>query len=77
MGYGKQTEHTTGGLSDTFQTISRQSDFRPNHMWVLCDFPNNKILNAIAIVTMHICTITVTTVVHLCTILHPLIWVFF
>ena len=35
-----------------------------------------KILNAIAIVTMHICTVTV-AIVHLCTILHPPMWVFF
>ena len=34
VGYGKQMEHTTGGLSDTFQTTGKQSDFRPNHMWV-------------------------------------------
>ena len=34
VGYGKQTEHITGGLSDTFQTTSRQSDFRRNHKWV-------------------------------------------
>ena len=23
VGYGKQTEHTSGGLSDTFQTMGR------------------------------------------------------
>ena len=34
VGYGKQTDHTSGGLSDTFQTTGRQSDFRPNHRWV-------------------------------------------
>ena len=37
---------------------------------------NTKILNARAIVTMHICTVIV-ALVHLCTILHPLMWVFF
>ena len=37
---------------------------------------NTKILNARATVTMHICTVTV-ALVHLCTILHPLMWVFF
>ena len=37
---------------------------------------NNKISNARAIVTLHICTVTV-ALVHLCTILHPLVWVFF
>ena len=37
---------------------------------------NNKILNTKATVTVHICMITV-AVVHLCTLLHPLIWVFF
>ena len=36
----------------------------------------NKIINAIAIVTLHICTVTI-TIVHKCTILHPLMWVFF
>ena len=36
----------------------------------------NKILNGHATVTMHICTVTV-TIVHKCTILHPLMWVFF
>ena len=35
-----------------------------------------KILNIGATVTVHICMVTV-TIVHLCTILHPLIWVFF
>ena len=35
-----------------------------------------KILNANATITMHICTVTV-AIVHLCTILHPLMWVFF
>jgi len=34
-----------------------------------------KILNASVTVTMHICMVTV-AIVHLCTILHPLIWVF-
>ena len=38
MGYGKQTEHTSGGLSDTFQTMGRQSDFRLNHRWVYCNY---------------------------------------
>ena len=37
---------------------------------------NTKILNARATVTMHICTVIV-ALVHLCTILHPLMWVFF
>ena len=35
-----------------------------------------KILNVSAIVTVHICTVTV-AIMHLCTFLHPLIWVFF
>ena len=35
-----------------------------------------KILNASIIVTVHICTVTV-AFVHLCTILHPLMWFFF
>ena len=37
-GYRKQIEHTSGGLSDTFQTTGRQSDFRPNHRWVMCNY---------------------------------------
>ena len=36
----------------------------------------NKKINWSTIVTMHICTITV-AIVHKCTILHPLMWVFF
>ena len=39
VGYGKQTKHTSGGLSDTFQITGRQSDFRPNHRWVYCNYP--------------------------------------
>ena len=35
-----------------------------------------KIINRSATVTMHICTVTV-AIVHKCTILHPLMWVFF
>ena len=35
-----------------------------------------KILNVSAIVTVHICTVTI-ALMHLCTILHPLMWVFF
>ena len=42
MGYGKQTEHTSSGLSDTFQTMGRQSDFCPNHKWVICNYPKKK-----------------------------------
>ena len=36
----------------------------------------NKIINRSTIVTVHICTVTV-AIVHKCTILHPLMWVFF
>ena len=36
----------------------------------------NKIINASATITVHICTVTV-AIVHLCTFLHPLMWVFF
>ena len=36
----------------------------------------NKIINTHAIVTMHICTVTV-AIVHKCTILPQLMWVFF
>ena len=35
-----------------------------------------KIINRRATVTVHICMVTV-AVVHKCTILHPLMWVFF
>ena len=35
-----------------------------------------KIMYRRATVTVHICTVTV-AFVHLCTILHPLMWVFF
>ena len=38
VGYEKQTEHTSGGLSDTFQTMGRQGDFRPNHRRVMCNY---------------------------------------
>jgi len=38
VGYRKQTKHTSGGLSDTFQTTGRQSDFRQNHKWVMCNY---------------------------------------
>ena len=69
VGYRKQTEHTSGGLSDTFQTTGRHSDFRPNHRWAMCNYP--KILNTRATITVHICT-SIVAVVHLCTLLHPL-----
>ena len=36
----------------------------------------SKILNASATVTVHICMVTV-AIMHKCTILHPLMWVFF
>ena len=37
---------------------------------------NIKILNGSATVTVHICTVTV-AIVHRCTIIHKLVWVFF
>ena len=37
---------------------------------------NTKIMYRIVTVTMHICIITI-VLVHLCTILQPLMWVFF
>ena len=40
MGYGGWRKHTSGGLSDTFQTTGRQSDFRSNHRRVICNYPN-------------------------------------
>ena len=42
VGYGDWRKHTSGGLSDTFQTTGRQSDFRPNHRWVICNYPKKK-----------------------------------
>ena len=30
-GYERQTEQTSGGQSDIFQTIGRQCEFRPNY----------------------------------------------
>ena len=36
----------------------------------------NKIMNTHAIVTVHICTIVI-AIVHKCTILHSLMWMFF
>ena len=34
VGYGDWRKYITGGLSDTFQTTSRQSDFCPNQKWL-------------------------------------------
>ena len=39
VGYEDWRKHTSGGLSDTFQTMGRQSDFFPNHRWVMCNYP--------------------------------------
>ena len=39
VGYGGWRKHTSGGLSDTFQTTGRQSDFRSNHRSVICNYP--------------------------------------
>ena len=36
----------------------------------------NKIINTHASITVHICTVTV-AIVHKCTIMHKLVWVFF
>ena len=36
----------------------------------------NKIINTHAIITVHICTVTI-AIVHKCTIMHKLVWVFF
>ena len=38
VSYGKQMEYTIDRLSDTFQITGRQSDFRPNHRWVQCNY---------------------------------------
>ena len=39
VGYGGWRKHTSGGLSNTFQTTGRQSDFRSNHRRVICNYP--------------------------------------
>ena len=39
VGYGDWRKHTSGELSDTFQTMGRQSDFRLNHRKVMCNYP--------------------------------------
>ena len=39
VGYRDWQKHTTGGLSDTFQITGRQSDFDPNHRWVMYNYP--------------------------------------
>ena len=39
VGYGDWRKHTTGGLSDTFQTTGRYNDFHPNYRWVMCNYP--------------------------------------
>ena len=39
VGYGGWRKHTSGGLSDTFQTTGRQSDFLSNHRKVICNYP--------------------------------------
>ena len=38
VSYRKQMEYTIDRLSDTFQITGRQSDFRPNHRWVQCNY---------------------------------------
>ena len=42
VGYGDWQKHISGGLSDTFQITSRQSGFRLNHKWVMCNYPFKK-----------------------------------
>ena len=42
VGYGEWWKHTSGGLSDTFQTTGRQSDFHSNPRRVICNYPINK-----------------------------------
>ena len=39
VGYRILTEQTSSKQSDTFQTMGRQSDFRPNHRWVYYNYP--------------------------------------
>ena len=41
VGYGGWQKHTSGGLSDTYKTTGRQSDFCSNHRRVICNYPYN------------------------------------
>ena len=41
VGYGDWQKLISSGLSDTFQITGRQSDFRQNHRWVMCNYPKN------------------------------------
>ena len=43
VGYGGWRKDTSGGLSDTFQTMCRQSDFRSNHRMIICNYPQKKL----------------------------------
>ena len=42
VGFRDWRKYTLGRLSDTFQTTGRQSDFRPNHRWVMCNYPQKR-----------------------------------
>ena len=39
VGYEDWRKHISGGLSDTFKTTGRQSDFCPNHRWIMYNYP--------------------------------------
>ena len=64
--YQRKKEHDEGGL--VLQMEKREKKRRESEII--------KILNAYARVTVHICIVTV-AIVHLCSILHALMWVFF
>ena len=44
LGYEDWQKHTIDELSDTFQITGRQSDFHPNHRWVMCNYPKKKFI---------------------------------
>ena len=66
--YQRKKEHDEGENALVLQMEKREK--KRSELEII------KILNARAIVTVHICTVTI-ALVHLCTILHLLIWVFF
>ena len=66
--YQRKKEHDEGENALVLQMEKREK--KRSELEII------KILHARAIVTVHICTFTI-ALVHLCTILHLLIWVFF
>ena len=66
--YQRKKEHDEGENALVLQMEKREK--KRSELKII------KILNARATITVHICTVTV-ALVHLCTILHPLMFVFF